>query len=77
MATQGEAHGLLIAVTHGGGAGWVVGKDHATVDGVIRHIIYFCIDLIIVVARPVNKNKVDLFESIDTIGFYKLGRIFE
>ena len=64
-------------MTHGGGAGWVVGKDHATVDGVICHIVYFCIDLIIMVARPVNENKVDYFESIATVGSYKLGRIFE
>ena len=43
----------MIAMAHGGGAGGVVGKDHAAVDGVVGHVVHFGVDLVIVIARPV------------------------
>ena len=67
VVTTDHANDGLIAVTHGGRTSRIIGENHAAVDRVVGHIIYFGIDLVIVVARPVI-SKSDWLKTYLVVG---------
>ena len=58
VVTTDHANDGLIAVTHGGRTSRIVGENHAAVDGIIRHVVDFGVDLIRMIARPVDEENV-------------------